>query len=130
MLVGACGKPGNWSTWWIVDGGDDTDTLRCVDIRAKLNEQVECVERSFRISFGGGISRDIAQVKQRFGIDRGVEIYLSGDGKAMCSMNFMEGKQSGCHYMQCFPVRGAGCVMFPRISGVQYCDVHRLHFAI
>ena len=77
MLVGACGKPGNWSTWWIVDGGDDTDTLRCVDIRAKLNQQLECVERSFRISFGGGISRDIAHIKQRFGIDRRVDIYLS-----------------------------------------------------
>jgi len=37
---GACGKPKNWATWWVLDGGDDADSLRAADVRGDLNSQV------------------------------------------------------------------------------------------
>jgi hypothetical protein len=99
-LLTACGKPRNWATWWIVDGGDDADTLRCVDNRAKLNSQVVTVEQQLRVPFAGGVVHTMAYGKQWCGYDRGVEVFLTGDGKAMVSMNFMEGKQLGSFFVR------------------------------
>ncbi len=30
----------NWATWWVLDGGDDADSLRAADVRGDLNSQV------------------------------------------------------------------------------------------
>lgn len=58
-LPGASGKPGNWSTWWIMDGGDDCnhgwskvtmhgiDMLRSADVGGSLNNQVVEMQRDF-----------------------------------------------------------------------------------
>ena len=48
LSVGASGKPGNWATWWILDGGDDAESLRAADVRAKLNAQVADAVRTFK----------------------------------------------------------------------------------
>ena len=48
ITVGACGKPSNWSTWWILDGSDDADSLRSVDVRGKLNDQLSEVLKIFQ----------------------------------------------------------------------------------
>ena len=39
--LGASGKPSNWSTWWIMDGGDDAASLAAGDRKGRLNDAVE-----------------------------------------------------------------------------------------
>ena len=48
MLVGRSGKPSAWSTWWIIDGGDDAETLHAADVKGSLNMQVETVQQNFK----------------------------------------------------------------------------------
>jgi hypothetical protein len=50
-LLGACGKPANWSTWWILDGNDDAECLRAVDYKASLNEAIVEMQRNFHLKF-------------------------------------------------------------------------------
>lgn len=45
---GASGKPKNWDTWWILDGTDDETSLRAVDVKAQLNNQLLDIQNSFR----------------------------------------------------------------------------------
>lgn len=51
LETGASGKPKHWSTWWILDGGDDADSLRAVDVKANLNRQVADAQANFRTCF-------------------------------------------------------------------------------
>lgn len=78
---GASGKPGNWSTWWIIDGGDDADSLRAADIEGSLNQAV------------------VDLVSERMCLGRGeyvpVKPMLTGDGKAMLASNFRESGARG-----------------------------------
>ena len=46
--MGACGKPRNWSSWWVMDGSDDADSLRAADRCGKLNEQVAEAIKNFQ----------------------------------------------------------------------------------
>ena len=46
--IGACGKPRNWSSWWVMDGGDDADSLRAADRCGKLNEQAAEAIQNFQ----------------------------------------------------------------------------------
>ena len=50
-MLGACGKPANWSTWWILDGNDDAECLRAVDYKASLNEAIVEMQRNFHLNF-------------------------------------------------------------------------------
>ena len=45
--LGASGKPRNWGTWWILDGGDDCTSLRGADIVGGFNAQQVQVEQEF-----------------------------------------------------------------------------------
>lgn len=47
--LGACGKPANWSTWWILDGSDDAECLRAVDFKANLNAAVVNMQENFHL---------------------------------------------------------------------------------
>lgn len=75
-LVGASGKPANWSTWWILDGGDDADSLRAADIKGSLNQAVRTLVDT-RICLRPG---ELAAVRP----------VITGDGKAMLASNFRE----------------------------------------
>jgi hypothetical protein len=46
-LEGASGKPGNWSTWLIMDGADDADSLRVADAKGLLNASIKEVQDHF-----------------------------------------------------------------------------------
>lgn len=50
-LEGASGKPKNWATWWILDGGDDAESLRSADVRANLSGDAVSVIENFRVCF-------------------------------------------------------------------------------
>lgn len=39
--VGASGTPSNWATWWVLDGGDDAQSLLAADLRGALNQAVQ-----------------------------------------------------------------------------------------
>jgi hypothetical protein len=78
---GASGTPSNWATWWIMDDGDDADSLRAADIEGQLNQAVEQL------------------VAERIPMPRGefpaVRPILTGDGKAMLAANFRENGSGG-----------------------------------
>jgi hypothetical protein len=37
FLLGASGKSANWSTWWIMDGGDDATQVRTWEMPLRSN---------------------------------------------------------------------------------------------
>ena len=80
--MGASGKPANWSTWWILDGGDDADSLRTVDNKGSLNQALQRLLEN-RICLRTGECTPLRPV-------------LTGDGKAMLASNFRENGPRGC----------------------------------
>lgn len=87
MGIGASGKPSNWATWWIMDGGDDADSLRAADRRGALNQAVEQLVES-RICLQPG---ELPPVRPM----------LTGDGKAMLASNFRENGTRGFSRLDC-----------------------------
>jgi len=79
--VGASGTPSNWATWWIMDGGDDADSLRAVDNKAGLNGAVQQLVQE-GIPLGRGEVPPVRPI-------------LTGDGKAMLASNFRENGTEG-----------------------------------
>jgi hypothetical protein len=59
------------------------------------------------------------------GTNRNIEVFLTGDGKAMASMNFLEGKRSGSPCQQWGPAKGVGYATPQRINGVPFCRTAR-----
>ena len=92
---GASGTPSNWSTWWIMDGGDDADSLRAVDVKAQLNQMVQQLVAD-HIPLGRGEIPPVRPV-------------LTGDGKAMLASNFREGGLGGPIVIGCLFPAGSRC---------------------
>ena len=46
-------KPSSWSSWWVMDGGDDHDPLVSFDAAANLNAQVNDVQDAMSIMHDG-----------------------------------------------------------------------------
>lgn len=61
-LVASCGTPSNWLTWWIMDGGDDADSLRAADNKGALNAAVETLIEA-RICLQPGIFTAVRPVQ-------------------------------------------------------------------
>jgi hypothetical protein len=107
--TGASGTPSNWSTWWIMDGGDDADSLRAVDVKAQLNQMVQhLVDEGIPLGRG-----EIPPVRP----------VLTGDGKAMLASNFSQGQTGGPESSRAGSpgTSSAGCAMGLRPSGETSC---------
>ena len=67
----------HWSSWWVLDGGDDHAPLRAMDRAAELDAQVREVQEEMVYVFSG--------------VPRGFQCYLTADGKGMQSSNHSVG---------------------------------------
>ena len=67
-----------WTTWWVMQGGDDRAALQAVDRRLQLNQQVMAAHQTPAIAPGKGEWY-------------GVRCALTGDGKAMMAANWAAG---------------------------------------
>ncbi len=106
---GACGKPKNWATWWVLDGGDDADSLRAADVRGDLNSQVVEATAHFLSWDNFFFKKDIyVKIHSHMFYNSifapcpkvcvaptqfcSIEPFITGDGKAMLASNFLEGQ--------------------------------------